>query len=280
MRDRRTRRQIARMLAAPAPHPDAALRARRRLLLLSNSRDAEGRWLEHPRDALARHLAGVRTLAFVPFAGVTVPWDAYTEHLAAALAPLGVAVRGVHATDDGAALVGDADAVAVGGGNTFHLLAHLQRRGLVDAIRARVRDGAPYLGWSAGSVVACPTIGTTNDMPIVHPPEGFAALGLVGFQINAHYTEQHPPGFQGETRRERLTEYVVANPAATVVGLPEGSWLEVAGASVVLAGPHAAPVYRAGSPAADAVDAADPAGPQVDWLAPGAGLDRFETVGE
>lgn len=228
------------------PAPGAAPGTDRRLLLLSNSRDAEGRYLVHCQGALAAHLAGVREVAFVPYAGVTVAWDAYTERVAAALAPLGIRVRSVHATDDPAALVRDAAAVAVGGGNTFHLLAELQRRGLLDAVRARVRAGVPYVGWSAGSVVACPTIRTTNDMPIVEPPHGLAALGLVGFQINAHFTDAHPPGFQGETRRERLAEFGAANPGLPVVGLPEGSWLEARGAEVTVGGAHAAFVFRAG----------------------------------
>jgi dipeptidase E len=172
-----------------------------------------------------------------------------------------VRVRGVHAADDPAALVADAAAVAVGGGNTFHLLAHLYRTGVLGAVRARAAAGAPYVGWSAGSVVACPTLRTTNDMPIVEPPS-FAALGLVGVQLNAHYTDFHPPGFQGETRAERLAEFVAANPAVPVVGLPEGSWLEARGAALTLGGPHAAPVFRAGR--------------DVERLAAGADLSALE----
>ncbi len=235
--------------------------AARRLLLLSNSRDPAGRYLAHCRDALATHLEGAGEVAFVPYAGVTVTWDAYAARVAAALDPLGVRVRPVHADRDPAAVVRGAGAVAVGGGNTFHLLAHLYRHGLLDAIRARAAEGTPYLGWSAGSVVACPTLRTTNDMPIVEPPS-FAALGLVGVQINAHYTDAHPPGFQGETRAERLAEFVAANPDVAVVGLPEGSWLEARGAALTLGGPHAAPVFRAGR--------------AVEWHAPGADVHALE----
>ncbi|MGZ8412783.1 MAG: dipeptidase PepE [Gemmatirosa sp.] len=230
----------------------------RQLLLLSNSRDAEGRYLHHCRDALAEHLDGVREIAFVPYAGVTVDWDAYTARVRDALAPLGVAVAGVHAAGDPVAMVRDAAAIAVGGGNTFHLLATLQRTGVLDALRERVRAGVPYVGWSAGSVVACPTLGTTNDMPIVQPPNGFSALGVVRFQINAHFTDAHPPGFQGETRRERLAEYLAANVGARVIGLPEGDWLEVRGADVTLRGAHPAALLLAGRAAS--------------WAEPGAAL--------
>ncbi len=218
----------------------------RRLLLLSNSRDPDGSYLVRARDALASHLAGVREIVFVPYAGVTVGWDDYTARVADAIAPLGVHVRGIHAHADPAALLAHADAVAVGGGNTFHLLAELQRRGLLDVLRGRAAAGMPYVGWSAGSVVACPTIRTTNDMPIVEPPHGLAALGLFGAQINAHFTDDHPPGFQGETRRQRLAEFVAANPGVTVVGLREGSWLAVDGPTVTLGGPHAAVIFAHG----------------------------------
>ncbi|GJG85692.1 peptidase E [Gemmatimonadetes bacterium T265] len=228
------------------PPVDPALRAARRLLLLSNSRDPAGRYLVHARDALAAHLAGVREVAFVPYAGVTVGWDAYAARAAGAFAPLGITLRGVHADADPAAVLAGAGAVAVGGGNTFHLLAELRRRGLVAALRARAAAGAPYVGWSAGAVVACPTIRTTNDMPIVEPPGGLDALGLFGAQVNAHFTDAHPPGFQGETRRERLAEFLAANPRSAVVGLPEGSWLAVAGARAAVGGAHAALVFRAG----------------------------------
>src|SRR5256885_8845697 len=132
-----------------------------RLLLLSNSRDPQGRYLQHARDALAEQLGGVRRLLFVPFAAVGVSWDAYADMVREALAPLGIAVDGVHRAADMTAAVADAEAIAVGGGNTFHLLAQLHETGLLDVVRARVRAGVPYLGWSAGSVVACPTIRTT-----------------------------------------------------------------------------------------------------------------------
>lgn len=177
----------------------------------------------------------------MPFAGVTIGDDASLARVQPVFASLGVSLTSAH---DGRAAVRDAAAIVVGGGNTFRLLERLQHAGLLDAIRARVRAGAPYVGWSAGSVLACPTIATTNDMPIV-APAGLGALALVRFQLNAHFTDAHPAGFRGETRRERLAEYLVLNPAMRVLGLPEGSWLTVDGPAITLDGPHEAPCFTA-----------------------------------
>jgi dipeptidase E len=214
----------------------------------------------------------VREAAFVPFAGVTVTWDAYTARVAEALAPLGVAVRGVHAGGDPGGVVRDAAAVLVGGGNTFHLLREVQRHGLLDAVRARVAEGIPYAGWSAGSVVACPTIRTTNDMPVAEPAGGLGALGLVGFQINAHFTDAHPPGFMGETRRERIAEFVAANPGLGVVGLPEGSWLRADGTTVTVEGAYSAVLF--GGPAGGAAEI-QPSAVLPAWLEPPADLSTL-----
>ncbi len=131
----------------------------------------------------------------------------------------------------------------------------MQETGLVEAIRARVAAGAPYVGWSAGANVAGPSIRTTNDMPVVEP-HGFAALGLVPFQINPHYTDAHPPGHRGETRAERLAEFVAANPGVPVVGLPEGTALHVHGAGFELLGADAAPVFSSEAPTGASVSAA------------------------
>ncbi len=214
-----------------------------RLLLLSNSRNPGGDYLAHARDALATLVAGRTTAWFVPFAGVTVPWDDFTAMVATALAPLGVTVTGAHRQPQ----PGPGDVILVGGGNTFHLLRECRTRGLLDVMHARVRGGTPYAGWSAGANLTCPTIRTTNDMPIVDPG-GFAALDLLAFQINPHFTNALPPGHQGETREQRLTEFVTANPEVPVLGLPEGDWLVVEGAVVTLCGPKDAVWIRAAAP--------------------------------
>jgi dipeptidase E len=216
-----------------------------RLLLLSNSRDAEGRFLEWPRDAIRSLLGDARRLVFVPYASVRTGPDDYTTLVRGALGALGHEVRSVHESDDPVAAVRDAEGIVVGGGNTFHLLKRLQETNLLAALRDRARAGVPYLGWSAGSVVAGPTIRTTNDMPIVEVPS-LDALGLIPFQINAHYTDAHPPGFRGETRAERLAEFVTVNPALTVVGLPEGTGLRVEGEQASFFGGEPARVFRQG----------------------------------
>ncbi len=216
----------------------------RHLLLLSNSRNADGEFLSHARDAIAEHLGGARRACFVPYAGVTISADAYAARVRAAFTAFGVVVESVHEAATPAQAMAEADAIVVGGGNTFRLLEQVQQHALLGAMRERISDGVPYVGWSAGSVLACPTIGTTNDMPIVSP-NGFRSLGLVDFQINAHFTDAHPPGFRGETRRERLAEFVAVNQEARVVGLPEGNWITVHGASVVVHGPHATPWFSA-----------------------------------
>lgn len=155
-------------------------------------------------------------------------------------------LTGIHTEADPLTAVAQADAIFVGGGNTFHLLKCCRENGLLGALASRVRAGAAYVGWSAGANLACPTICTTNDMPIVDPA-GFDALGLIPFQINPHYANALPEGHRGETRNERLAEFLRAQPRMQVVGLPEGSWLEVEDTQARLRGPHAATWFAAGT---------------------------------
>lgn len=199
------------------------------LLLLSNSSSPQG-YLTHALPEVQAWAATDHAeLLFVPYAGVTRSWDAYEDLVAQALAPIGLRVRSLHRLSGDAALeaVAGASHIAVGGGNTFQLVRELRQSGQLPAIAQRVRSGgARYLGWSAGSNIACPTLCTTNDMPICDPL-GFDTMGLLPFQINAHYTEAHPEGHRGETRQQRLAEFAVRNPGVQVLGLPEGSGLRV-----------------------------------------------------
>lgn len=140
------------------------------------------------------------------------------------MAPMAVSVTGIHSVDDPIAAIESTEMVIVGGGNTFQLLKECRSRGLLAPIVDVVKRGALYIGWSAGSNLACPTIRTTNDMPIVDP-QGFDALGLFPLQINPHFTNALPTGHQGETREQRIRELLVVAPELTVIGLPEGNWI-------------------------------------------------------
>jgi len=228
------------------------------LLLLSNSRSPGSPYLAHALPAIAETAGQGARVWFVPFAGVTVAWDDYTATVRAALQPLGLTVESAHE----GARVEDADVVMVGGGNSFHLLKQCRDRGLLEPISRRVRDGAAYIGWSAGANLACPTIRTTNDMPIVEPGS-LDALGLVEFQINPHFTNELPVGHQGETREDRLAEYLVVNPSVQVLGLPEGDWVRVRGDELRLAGPKPARWFRAGHAPAEVAPGLLPAAFQV-----------------
>ncbi|HKR00859.1 MAG TPA: dipeptidase PepE, partial [Pyrinomonadaceae bacterium] len=162
--------------------------SRKRLLLLSNSMNYGQEFLEHAEGDIRDFLGdGVKRVLFVPFAGVTRTYDQYAAAVGEKFKEIGYELVPVHKAADAAEAIRSAEAVAVGGGNTFHLLRGLYESGLIESIRERVEAGLPYIGWSAGSNVACPTIRTTNDMPIVEPPS-FNALNLVPFQINPHYT--------------------------------------------------------------------------------------------
>ncbi|MGD8378922.1 MAG: dipeptidase PepE [Gammaproteobacteria bacterium] len=219
----------------------------RKLLLLSSSRSANTDFLEAPAQAIRDFLGDTDgEVAFVPFAGVTVSYSDYAALVRDRFRELGYTIRSVHEADNPARLLARAAAVVVGGGNTFHLVSELQRRELMSVIRDAVRTGTPYMGWSAGSNLACPTLRTTNDMPI-EEPESFAALNLVPFQINPHYSNALPDGHRGETRDQRLAEFITLNREVSVVGLPEGTGLRVDGARVKLIGPGPARVFRAGA---------------------------------
>jgi dipeptidase E len=223
----------------------------RRLLLLSSSRDANGVYLLHSSTAI-RSLLGesIRRVLFIPYAGVTISHAGYAKRAADPFAKLGYHLHSITDASDPARAVADAEAIVVGGGNTFQLLATLYDRELIDAIRARVHAGAPYIGWSAGAVITAPTMGTTNDMPIIEP-RSLRALNLIPFQINAHYTDFHPPGHQGETRAERLEEYIAVNQQVRVLGLREGCSLRITDDEIALNGLGTAPVFFYGAPRAE-----------------------------
>ncbi|MBX7221886.1 MAG: dipeptidase PepE [Blastocatellia bacterium] len=217
-----------------------------KLLLLSNSMIEGQEYLEFALQPIRGFLGSqVSTVLFIPFAGVRVSWDDYAAKVRNRFAVIGLEVDSIHTFANPGEAVAQAQAIVVGGGNTFHLLNEMYIRDVLGAVQSRVRQGVPFIGWSAGSNLAAPTIRTTNDMPIVQPPS-FGALNFVPFQINPHYLDTHPAGHKGETRAERLEEFIALNPAVTVVGLREGSWLQVENGRAVLQGPHSACIFKAG----------------------------------
>lgn len=197
-------------------------------------------------------------IAFVPFAGVNIggnaypkSYDAYELRVQNVFKKWGYDnLHSIHHAQDKAAAIEQADCIIVGGGNTFHLVAELHKYNLIDVIARKAKNGTPYIGWSAGSNVACPTLCTTNDMPIVQPAS-FNTLNLVPFQLNPHYLDPTPEidkmvKHGGETRQDRLNEYMAVNQHMTVVGLREACALWVNGNTMYLRGGKKMIVFQYG----------------------------------
>jgi dipeptidase E len=214
-------------------------------LLLSNSRAPGGEFLEHVIDTIAEVLQGRSQMLFIPYASTDA--DRYTRLMQDGLAGIGVQVDGAHAAADLHKAIAEAQSVFVGGGNSFRLLKRMRDLGALGPLRDRGLDGMPYLGASAGSNLACASIRTTNDMPIVNPGS-FEALGLIPFQVNPHYPYTQTPEemHAGESRDVRISEFLDENDVP-VIGLPEGTWLRVSGASASVGGVTASTLFRRGA---------------------------------
>ena len=213
----------------------------RRLLLISNSINHGQGFLDHVIQEIDGFLNGVDRLVFVPFAQKDRKGTG--ARVAARLVDIGVDVGTLTADERGRRMLQDAEAVFIGGGNTFRLLKTLQDERMIPILQERARAGMPYIGSSAGTNVATPTIRTTNDMPIVQPAS-FDALGLVPFQINPHYIDPDPGStHMGETREQRLKEFHEENETV-VVGLREGAWIRVEGDRATLEGGNGARIFR------------------------------------
>jgi dipeptidase E len=209
------------------------------LLLISSSNVHGYGYLDHAEPEIRRILEGRARVAFVPFA--LQNRQGYTDKVRQRLAPLGVETIEVKSASDFA----DAEAVFVGGGNTFRLLKTLYDLELMDVIRDFVRAGNPYIGSSAGTNITGPTIKTTNDMPIVFPPT-FDAFGFVAYQINPHYLDPDPNStHKGETREDRIREFLEENDTP-VVGIREGTMIRVENGVSTLAGSRPARVFERG----------------------------------
>lgn len=218
-----------------------------KLLLLSNSTNPGESYLGYPKQSIKSFLENNphQNIVFIPYAAVTFSYDEYTAKVNGSLNEVGLNVKGIHTFDNPRQAVQNADVIMIGGGNTWKLTRTLQENGLIDIIRQKVQRGTPYIGWSAGSNVACPTLRTTNDMPIV-APLSFDTLNLVPFQINPHYLDDSPANHGGETREMRINEFIIQNPDIFVVGLRESTILHVEDGKLSLIGTRSARIFKQG----------------------------------
>jgi dipeptidase E len=218
-----------------------------RLLLISNSTNPGEPYLDYPKHNIREFLGSKPVKAlFIPYAAVTFSFDVYEQRVSERFREVGHDIISIHRFADPVAAVRDAAAIVVGGGNTWKLLKMIHENGLTDIVREKVTGGTPYIGWSAGSNVACPTLRTTNDMPITEPGS-FNSFNLIPFQINPHYLDSNPAGHAGETREQRIEEFLVVNPGVYVLGLREGTMLRVENNNLTLIGPRSARLFIKGS---------------------------------
>jgi len=219
------------------------MKQNKNLLLISNSTHFGRGYLDHVEDEIRDFLGSTKSILFIPYA--LHDQDGYAAKALERFKDFGYELTSIHKSSDPARALKQADSIFIGGGNTFRLLNRLYELELLEPIRQRVAGGMPYIGASAGSNVAGPTIKTTNDMPIVEPPS-FTALGLVNFQLNPHYLDSDPKTtHMGETREERLLQYLEDNDTP-VVALREGSLLRIENEKVLLKGFTRARIFQKG----------------------------------
>jgi dipeptidase E len=218
-----------------------------RLLLISNSTNPGEPYLDYPKNNIREFLGPEPIKAlFIPYAAVTFTYDEYEARVAERFREIGHDIESIHRFNDPVLAVRNARTIVVGGGNTWKLLRLIQENGLIDPVRDKVMSGIPYIGWSAGANVACPTLRTTNDMPITQP-DSFESFNLVPFQINPHYLDANPEGHAGETREQRINEFIEFNPGIYVIGLRESTMLLVKNGKMNLIGPKKARLFIRGA---------------------------------
>lgn len=218
-----------------------------RLLLISNSTMPGEPYLSYPMPEINKFLGNQLLKAlFIPYAAVTFSFDLYESRVRERFAELGHSLTSIHHATDFAKAIKEAEILVVGGGNTWQLVRMMNDNGLFPLIRERVLSGVPFIGWSAGANVACPTLRTTNDMPIIDP-KGFGCLNLVPFQINPHYFDKNPEGHGGETREQRIEEFLEINPNVQVVGLREGTMLRLESNQLKLIGEKTVRIFKKGA---------------------------------
>lgn len=217
-----------------------------KLLLLSNSTNAGEAYLSYPIHNIRAFLGENPVEAlFIPYAAVTFSYDEYEQKVNNALSAIGHQVKSIHHFENPQEAIKNAKVIIVGGGNTWKLVRTMRDNGLIELIHNKVIGGTPYIGWSAGSNVACPTLKTTNDMPIIDP-KGFDTINLIPFQINPHYLDANPDNHAGETRETRIKEFIEINQSTTVVGLREGCLFWIEDKTVKFIGSKTVRIFRHG----------------------------------
>lgn len=203
-------------------------------------------YLDYPKYEIQNFLGEKPvTAVFIPYAAVTFSFDLYCEKVEERFAEVGHHVVGIHTFADPVKAIKEAEAIVVGGGNTWQLVRMLHDQKLMMEIREKVQAGTPYIGWSAGSNVACPTLRSTNDMPIIDP-KSFDCTGLIPFQINPHYLDANPEGHGGETREQRIEEFLEINPDLYVAGLREGTMFKLENDTLQLIGNRQCRIFKKG----------------------------------
>ena len=219
-----------------------------RLLLISNSTMPGESYLDYPKNEIKKFL-GERmiTAVFIPYAAVTFTFEEYCKKVEERFAEIGHHVVGIHTFQNPIQAIKNAEAIVIGGGNTWQLARMMHNKNLMKAIQEKVKNNTPYIGWSAGSNVACPTLKTTNDMPITDP-HGFDCMNLIPFQINPHYLDINPEGHGGETREQRIQEFLEINPDIYVAGLREGTMFRLENDRLELIGKRYCRIFKKGQP--------------------------------
>jgi dipeptidase E len=203
-------------------------------------------YLDYPKYEIQKFFGDKPvTSLFIPYAAVTFSFDEYCTRVEERFAEVGHHIVGIHTLPDPVKAIEEAEAIVVGGGNTWQLVRMLHDRKLMNPIREKVFNDTPYIGWSAGANVACPTLRTTNDMPIIEP-HGFECIGLIPFQINPHYLDANTMGHAGETREQRIREFLELNPNICVAGLREGTMLKLDGKKLELIGNRKCRMFKKG----------------------------------
>ena len=211
------------------PLPAAKVSEKRRVLMQSSSRYHNSGYLDFCDEQYEKLYGSEKhEILFIPYARVSSSYDGYEKQVQDAFKRYGHKIVSIHRFDNPVEAVKKAEAIAVGGGNTWALTTRMYEAGIIDLIRDRVNAGMPYVGWSAGGNVACPTLRTTNDMPIAEPPS-FNTFGFCPFQTNPHFISGGTAGLNNETREDRLEEFLAYNRDEEVIGLPEGTALFITG---------------------------------------------------